>query len=73
MQGQPGGTMNSIWVVDSGCSRHMTGNLALLHDLREFDGGFVNFAGDKGGKITLQGTVTNGTSSFEQVNFVKEL
>ncbi|GJV93410.1 hypothetical protein Tco_1541223 [Tanacetum coccineum] len=25
--------------VDSGCSRHMTGNIAYLSDFKEFDGG----------------------------------
>ncbi|GJW06535.1 ribonuclease H-like domain-containing protein [Tanacetum coccineum] len=39
--------------VDSGCSRHMTGNIPYLLDLQEFDGGYVTFSGGvKGGKIT---------------------
>ncbi|GJY95237.1 hypothetical protein Tco_0511598 [Tanacetum coccineum] len=29
--------------VDSGCSRHMTGNIAYLSDFKEFDGGYVTF------------------------------
>ncbi|GKE53092.1 hypothetical protein Tco_1488248, partial [Tanacetum coccineum] len=40
-------------VIDSGCSRHMTGNKFYLSDYEEIDGGFVAFGGDpKGGKIT---------------------
>ncbi|GJR25526.1 ribonuclease H-like domain-containing protein [Tanacetum coccineum] len=31
--------------VDSGCSRHMTGNIAYLSDFKEFDGGYVAFGG----------------------------
>ncbi|GJZ27461.1 putative ribonuclease H-like domain-containing protein [Tanacetum coccineum] len=31
--------------VDSGCSRHMTGNIAYLLDFKEFDGGYVTFEG----------------------------
>ncbi|GKE29936.1 hypothetical protein Tco_1445320, partial [Tanacetum coccineum] len=31
--------------VDSGCSRHMTGNIAYLSDFKEFDGGYVAFRG----------------------------
>ncbi|GJY33127.1 hypothetical protein Tco_0417596 [Tanacetum coccineum] len=27
--------------VDSGCSRHMTGNIAYLSDFKQFDGGYV--------------------------------
>ncbi|GKD02908.1 hypothetical protein Tco_1177882, partial [Tanacetum coccineum] len=40
-------------VIDSGCSRHMTGNMSYLSDYEEIDGGFVVFGGDpKGGRIT---------------------
>ncbi|GJW60331.1 hypothetical protein Tco_0109666 [Tanacetum coccineum] len=39
--------------VDSGCSRHMTGNMSYLSDFKEFDGGYVTFGGGaKGGRIT---------------------
>ncbi|GJV83971.1 retrovirus-related pol polyprotein from transposon TNT 1-94 [Tanacetum coccineum] len=44
--------------VDSGCSRHMTGNMFYLSDFKEFDGGYVTFGGGaKGGKITGKGTL----------------
>ncbi|GJX37877.1 ribonuclease H-like domain-containing protein [Tanacetum coccineum] len=44
--------------VDSGCSRHMTGNMSYLSDFKEFDGGYVTFGGGaKGGKITGKGTL----------------
>ncbi|GJR96664.1 hypothetical protein Tco_0268838 [Tanacetum coccineum] len=43
-------------VIDSGCSRHMTGNKSYLTDYEEIDGGFVAFGGNsKGGKITRRG------------------
>ncbi|GKC28629.1 hypothetical protein Tco_1035923 [Tanacetum coccineum] len=29
--------------VDSGCSRHMTGNMSYLSNFKEFDGGYVTF------------------------------
>ncbi|GJR08041.1 putative ribonuclease H-like domain-containing protein [Tanacetum coccineum] len=39
--------------VNSGCSRHMTGNIAYLLDFKEFDGGYVAFGGGAyGGRIT---------------------
>nr|GEW80000.1 retrovirus-related Pol polyprotein from transposon TNT 1-94 [Tanacetum cinerariifolium] len=42
---------------DSGCSRHMTGNISYLTDFKEHDGGYVAFRGGaKGGKITGKGT-----------------
>ncbi|GJR52769.1 ribonuclease H-like domain-containing protein [Tanacetum coccineum] len=44
--------------VDSGCSRHMTGNISYLSDFKEFDGGYVTFRGGaKGRKITGKGTI----------------
>ncbi|GJT80639.1 putative ribonuclease H-like domain-containing protein, partial [Tanacetum coccineum] len=37
--------------VNSGCSRHMTGNIAYLSDFKQFDGGYVAFGGGAyGGK-----------------------
>ncbi|GJZ27522.1 hypothetical protein Tco_0571775 [Tanacetum coccineum] len=44
--------------VDSGCSRHMTGNMSYLSNFKEFDGGYITFGGEaKGGKITGKGTL----------------
>nr|GEV31251.1 ribonuclease H-like domain-containing protein [Tanacetum cinerariifolium] len=40
-------------VIDSGCSRHMTGNMSYLIDYEEIDEGYVAFGGNsKGGKVT---------------------
>ena len=52
---------------------HMTGALALLQDVKPFNGGPVAFAGDEGGRITGQGVLTNGKVSFDRVNYVAEL
>ncbi|GKF31749.1 hypothetical protein Tco_0101547 [Tanacetum coccineum] len=44
---------NDIGFVDSGCSRHMTRNIAYLSDFKKFDGGYVTFGGGAhGGRIT---------------------
>ncbi|GJW96216.1 ribonuclease H-like domain-containing protein [Tanacetum coccineum] len=60
--------------VDSGCSRHMTGNMSYLSDFKEFDGGYVTFGGrDRGGTITGKGTLKTSKLDFEDVYFVKEL
>ncbi|XP_052625893.1 uncharacterized protein LOC128132926 [Lactuca sativa] len=61
------------WYVDSGCSRHMTGDISQLSEIQSFNGGYVSFAGGDGGKITLREIVTNGVLSFENVNFAPEL
>ncbi|GJT57338.1 putative ribonuclease H-like domain-containing protein [Tanacetum coccineum] len=61
-------------VIDSGCSRHMTGNKSYLSDYEEINGGFVAFGGDpKGGKITGKGKISTSKLDFEDVYFVKEL
>ncbi|GKF36176.1 hypothetical protein Tco_0112934, partial [Tanacetum coccineum] len=45
--------LNEKGFVDSGCSRHMSGNIAHLSDFKEFDGGYVTFGGRaNGGRIT---------------------
>ncbi|GKA49949.1 hypothetical protein Tco_0743022 [Tanacetum coccineum] len=45
--------LNDKGFVDSGCSRHMSGNIAHLLDFKDFDGGYVTFGGGaNGGRIT---------------------
>ncbi|KAI3669454.1 hypothetical protein L6452_40690 [Arctium lappa] len=64
----------SIWHVDSGCSRHMTGNMSCLQDFQHINGGHVVF-GDNltGGKISGKGNVTKGKMTFEDVYYVDQL
>nr|GEV22522.1 hypothetical protein [Tanacetum cinerariifolium] len=57
---------------DSGCSRHMTGNISYLSDYEPFDEGYVSF-GQGGCKITEKGTIKTGKLEFENVYFVKDL
>ncbi|GKF96018.1 hypothetical protein Tco_0288753 [Tanacetum coccineum] len=35
-------------IIDSGCSRHMTGNKAYLDEFQDFNGGPVAFGGSRG-------------------------
>ncbi|GKE23587.1 putative ribonuclease H-like domain-containing protein, partial [Tanacetum coccineum] len=66
--------MNEKGFVDSGCSRHMTGNIVHLSDFQEFDGGYVTFGGGAyGGRITGKGTLKTDNIDFEDVYFVNEL
>ncbi|GJU74125.1 ribonuclease H-like domain-containing protein [Tanacetum coccineum] len=54
--------------VDSGHSRHMTGNMSYLLDFKKFDIGYVTFGGGaKGGKITGKETLKTGKLDFEDV------
>ncbi|GJT75350.1 putative ribonuclease H-like domain-containing protein [Tanacetum coccineum] len=61
-------------VIDSGCSRHLTGTMSYLTNYEEIDEGYVAFGGNpKGGKITGKGTIKTGNLDFENVYFVREL
>ncbi|GJW89363.1 hypothetical protein Tco_0164703 [Tanacetum coccineum] len=44
-------------VIDSGCSRHMTGNMSYLTDYEEIDGGYVAFGGNPKNKDSGRKTV----------------
>ncbi|GJR62058.1 ribonuclease H-like domain-containing protein [Tanacetum coccineum] len=59
-------------IVDSGCSRHMTGNKAYLAEYLDYNGGPVAFGGSKG-YITGKGKIKTGKLEFEDVCFMKEL
>ncbi|GJV89466.1 putative ribonuclease H-like domain-containing protein [Tanacetum coccineum] len=73
-EGNPQMDLQDQGVIDSGCSRHMTGNMSYLTDYEEIDGGYVAFGGNpKGGKITGKGTIKTGNLDFENVYFVREL
>nr|GEV95843.1 retrovirus-related Pol polyprotein from transposon TNT 1-94 [Tanacetum cinerariifolium] len=54
--GNPQHALKDKRVIDSGCSRHMTGNMSYLSDFEEMNDGYVAFGGNpKGGKITGKG------------------
>ncbi|GJS51430.1 putative ribonuclease H-like domain-containing protein [Tanacetum coccineum] len=71
-QDYPHRTLQNKGIVDSGCSRHMTGNKAYLAEYQDFNGGPVAFRGSKG-YITGKGKIKIGKLDFEDVCFVKEL
>ncbi|GJV89354.1 putative ribonuclease H-like domain-containing protein [Tanacetum coccineum] len=62
--GNPQIDLQDQGVIDSGCSRHMTGNMSYLTDYEEIDEGYVAFGGNpKGGKITGKYTIKTGLPS----------
>nr|GEX49398.1 ribonuclease H-like domain-containing protein [Tanacetum cinerariifolium] len=73
-QGNPQYALKDKGVIDSGCSRYMTGNMSYLSDFQELNGGYVVFGGNpKGGKISGKRKIKIGKLDFEDVYFVKEL
>ncbi|GJR18495.1 putative ribonuclease H-like domain-containing protein [Tanacetum coccineum] len=61
-----------LGIVDSGCSRSMTGNKEKLDDFVKIIGGTVTFGGGDG-KITGKGTIRTSKLNFENVYYVEEL
>ncbi|GKB15097.1 putative ribonuclease H-like domain-containing protein [Tanacetum coccineum] len=59
-------------VIDSGCSKHMTGNKCYLTEYEDYNGGFVSFRDGKG-RISEKGKIKIGTLDFNNVYFCKEL
>nr|GEZ98554.1 hypothetical protein [Tanacetum cinerariifolium] len=56
-QGNSQHALKDKGVINSGCSRHMTGNMPYLSDFEELNGGYVAFRGNpKGGKISSKGS-----------------
>nr|GEU38370.1 hypothetical protein [Tanacetum cinerariifolium] len=73
-EGAPQVALKDQGYFNSGCFRHMTGNISYLTDFNEHDGGYVAFGGGaKGSKTTGKGTIRTGKLDFEDVYFVKEL
>ncbi|GJV88589.1 putative ribonuclease H-like domain-containing protein [Tanacetum coccineum] len=69
--GNPQIDLQDQGVIDSGCSRHMTGNMSYLTDYEEIDGGYVAFGGNpKGGKITGRVPRKNNMYSVDLKNIV---
>nr|GEZ04758.1 ribonuclease H-like domain-containing protein [Tanacetum cinerariifolium] len=66
--GNPQQALKDKGVIDSGCSRHMTGNMCYLSNFEKLNRGYVAFGGNpKGGKITSkeQALVQVNTSQSE--------
>nr|GEV57052.1 hypothetical protein [Tanacetum cinerariifolium] len=72
--GNPHHALKDKRVIDSGCLRHVTGNMSYLSDFEELNGGYVAFGGNpKGGKIFRKGKIKTGKLDLDDVYFVKEL
>ncbi|GKE71868.1 hypothetical protein Tco_1529940 [Tanacetum coccineum] len=66
VKGNPQVDLQDQGVIDSGCSRHMTGNMSYLTDYEEIDGGYIAFGGNpKGEKITGKCTIKISNLDFK--------
>nr|GFD30441.1 ribonuclease H-like domain-containing protein [Tanacetum cinerariifolium] len=62
--GRPVSADNDLGIVDSGCSRSMTGNKEMLLDFMQVKGGIVKFGGGDG-RISGRGTIRTSKLDFE--------
>lgn len=62
-----------MWYLDSGCSRHMTGDKAMFVNLTSHNGGDVTFGDNNKGKVVGIGNVVNKSLSISDVLYVKGL
>nr|GEW93032.1 putative ribonuclease H-like domain-containing protein [Tanacetum cinerariifolium] len=66
VKGNPQQALKDKGVIDSGCSRHMTGNISYLFDFKEINRGYVAFGGNpKDGKITGKGNQPNSSACIQ--------
>nr|GFA34946.1 integrase, catalytic region, zinc finger, CCHC-type, peptidase aspartic, catalytic [Tanacetum cinerariifolium] len=62
-----------LWIIDSGCSKHMTGNRALLINFVEKFLGTVRFGYNDFTVITGYGDVVIGSMTIKKVSYVEGL
>nr|GFC02664.1 putative ribonuclease H-like domain-containing protein [Tanacetum cinerariifolium] len=53
VQGNPQYALKDKGVIDSGCSRHMIGNMSYVSDFQQLNGGYVAFGGNLKGDFKL--------------------
>jgi len=68
-----GSEKQKFWYLDSGCTRHMTGDRSLFQTLTMKEGGTVGFGGNQTGKIIGSGTIGNSSISINNVWLVDVL
>nr|GEU86849.1 hypothetical protein [Tanacetum cinerariifolium] len=64
---------DNLFIVDSGCSKHMTGNLKLLTNFVEKFMGMVKFGNDQIAQILGYRDLVQGTVTIKRVYYVKGL
>ena len=62
-----------MWIIDSGCSTHMTGDKALLSNMVEKVGPWVTFGDDSKGFTKGYGNLDIGNVVIENISLVDGL
>ncbi|GLJ31051.1 hypothetical protein SUGI_0621380 [Cryptomeria japonica] len=62
----------SVWVIDSGCSHHMTGDKRKLVSMEKYDDGIVRFGDDKANVIRGRGSISfDGKHNIDDVLYAE--
>ncbi|GJR94642.1 retrovirus-related pol polyprotein from transposon TNT 1-94 [Tanacetum coccineum] len=61
------------WIMDSGCTKHMTGNRRLFTSYKEFDGGHVVLGSNLKGKVVSGGNISHDSITIKNVEHVNGL
>ncbi|XP_021743854.1 uncharacterized protein LOC110709902 [Chenopodium quinoa] len=59
---------NNTWYLDSGCSKHMTGDKSKFLSLEAYPGGTVTFGDNKKGEVIAKGKVGRSRNSEQDNN-----
>nr|GEV95416.1 integrase, catalytic region, zinc finger, CCHC-type, peptidase aspartic, catalytic [Tanacetum cinerariifolium] len=62
-----------LWIINSGCSKHMTGNCTLLTNLMEKFIGTVRFGNNDFAMIAGYGDVVIGSMTIKKVYYVEDI
>ncbi|GJY61168.1 retrotransposon protein [Tanacetum coccineum] len=65
--------LSDDWIVDSGCSKHMTGNRSLFTSYKAYDGGHVVFGSNLKGKVIGGGNISHDSIKITNVEHVRGL
>ncbi|KAK2973950.1 hypothetical protein RJ640_027579 [Escallonia rubra] len=57
------------WILNSGCTRHMTGDRSLFSHITPKDGGLVTFGDNSNGKIVGKGKIGNDSICIDDIIF----
>ena len=67
------GAKKNLWYVDSGCSRHMTGDISLLSKFEERAGPSITFGDDSKGFTKGYGLISKENVIIDNVSLVEGL
>src|SRR3954470_22598670 len=62
-------TIKEKWIMDSGCSKHMTGKINMLSSLQHKYGGLVTFGDNNQCKVIAIGNVGQGKNPLNRKCF----